>query len=290
MADISSSDTLVGLISKENPRSLSPWGIKYLRKNEEDERCLIPAGEFEEGDQYHHGYYDYFKGRSSINLPNYTVSQKKDLGLLETRFMTNSNFVFDKIGVLGMSPNSKFLTYLLSNTLPSPSEVMFTLEISQKAGKTRDSVVVEDTHIFDGSKITLNGFDKTRIDEKTIHWKKADKGSPSRWGFKTVLLEDSTRKKDFVGTACLRLDLPYLALLSVQEANNFTRLYNNRICGTDDPCPTSFKISGVPDFTITINDENSDTTSKKVVTFKPEEFIYEDEGKWQYLISSSHMD
>lgn len=247
---------------------------------------------------YRDCYYHYVEGATTIQFAELTKPEQEEQNLMKLDMIVTPDFIFKDYGVIGLSPDSDFVRYVFKTFGESRTVFEASIDLRKANGTSYlDLIQVKSDSLLIGSVLTLDGYKKSSIESSRVGWVYADSVDRGRWGIESASIYDDTNTNSFSGKICFRTDIPYLFLLSKEKEELFKIYLNNILCNKEAPCEVNSEntIESMPSLILNMTknkgsaEDDGRNYYEHSIIIQPEQYMFENSGKWDYLISSRNF-
>lgn len=263
---------IVGMVQPEY--STCEWGVEDCSLDNEKAPCFAKKGSRDTA-FYKEFFYTYLDGTVEITFDQSNFSMPN----IPVNLLTVQSFYYPQTAVIGLAPKSSLFQNMRKVLNLTIETFYFVVDLP------RINLISNFSSRTIGN-ITFNGYNESKIVKDNLIW--VESNNSERWGVDH--LKFSADNQELVlgdYGACFSMSLPYLFSVSPEESARLQEYYNLKICGSSTSCANSYSLEKVPNLTLSINDPISGSVFSSIIL--PTDFIYANEGSWNYLINSDRF-
>lgn len=231
---------------------------------------------------------------STVFMPvNQSISFNPDIyrtgPVWDFNFLTSDTLPFNQSSLFALSPYSDLLKYITDQYLDN-SFFIFGLELNQTHGGVKEEFYGMDYDMYNGSNLTLNGYDKRKLDGDGIKWFFANTVQEEHhWGLDYAFLffGDSDEDLGFPDKVCFSWSTTAVITTTESKASKFFKMANKAICGIEEGCnfiEGKTDISLAPVIKFKAKTDPSNQNYDIVFEFDYKDYVFVDEGVVKYSI------
>lgn len=251
------------------------WGINC--SGDESTNCNIEDPEAQNYQSYYGWQFYWMPGKTYFTLEGSQPDMEKDA--MDISLINHPTekvaWQFEDTGLLGLSPQSPFWTYLFNQYLPMNDTLAFSFYLNTDDSNYWYQLFSgEYEGVFNGSSFKLAESPEELLDyeaeDETISW--AEGLDSGYWGIKDAKIWISSNMTAPLhdGDACISSTSPHLFISD--QFDDIQKLVSVSMCG-DDICGSEAAVNLAPEFYITFTDTNGTLQN---VTIRHSDYLYAD--------------